>query len=324
MALAARGERGWSGQNTLDQIAASLWLKRAFPLIFMHDARNRTPSSLIAEAIARVLSESSIAALAMIVEAQSGTGAKLLIEETGARVGTLGGEALDELISHYAPTFLSSRAEAQTFSIEEILRALKSAARVLQNHSTLTDRLEAWTRARVLFERIEPEPRLVICGAGHVGASLAQLARLTGYRTTLIDDRADFVTRERFPDDEIELVAAESWMMAVRAAVGKGHGVSVAVVTRGHNEDEECMRAVVAARPDYIGLIGSKRRTNIVLERLRETGVDEKILREVRAPIGLSIGAVSPQEVALAILAEIVAERRGGTGAPLSAWRRQD
>jgi xanthine dehydrogenase accessory factor len=176
----------------------------------------------------------------------------------------------------------------------------------------------------VLFERVEPEPHVVVCGAGHVGASLARLARALSYRVTVIDDRADFATRERFPDEAITLVAAtEGWASAVRAAVGTGRGVAVAVVTRGHNEDEECLRAVIAARPDYVGMIGSKRRTNIVLERLRESGVSDNDLREVRAPIGLDIGAVSPEEVALSVLAEIVAERRGGTCAPLSAWRRK-
>jgi xanthine dehydrogenase accessory factor len=105
--------------------------------------------------------------------------------------------------------------------------------------------------------------------------------------------------------------------------VGTGRGVYVAVVTRGHNEDEECMKAVLSARPDYVGMIGSRRRTNIVLGRLRELGIDEEALKEVRAPVGLDIGAVSPEEVALAILAEVVAHRRGGTGAPLSAWRRE-
>jgi xanthine dehydrogenase accessory factor len=180
-----------------------------------------------------------------------------------------------------------------------------------------------WHGARVLFERVEREPRVVVCGAGHVGASLARLAEAVGYRVTLIDDRADFVTRARFPETEIELVAAsDGWRRAVQTSVGKGRGVYVAVVTRGHNEDEECMRAVVAARPDYVGMIGSRRRTNIVLERLRESGVADEILREVRAPIGLDIGAVSPEEVALAVLAEIVATRRGGSGKPLSQWRR--
>ena len=274
----------------------------------MTDTTGQTSSSLITEAIARVLAASSLAALATLIEATAGTvGAKLLVEESGARVGGLGDSMLDEAVALYAQTFLDSRAEAATFRVEEFKRGLKE-----------------WGGARVLFERIEPEPRLVICGAGHVGASLAQMARFLDYRTTLIDDRADFVTRERFPDEGIELIAAESWTDAVRASIGLGRGVSVAVVTRGHNEDEECMRAVLNARPDYVGLIGSRRRTNIVLERLREAGADEKQLGEVRAPIGLDIAAVSPQEVALAILAEIIAERRGGTGLPLSAWRRKD
>ena len=81
-------------------------------------------------------------------------------------------------------------------------------------------------------------------------------------------------------------------------------------------------RAVVSSAPDYVGLIGSKRRTNFVLEKLREEGVAEEKLRKVHAPIGLDIGAISPEEVALAILAEIVAVRRGGKGGSLSKWRR--
>jgi len=120
----------------------------------------------------------------------------------------------------------------------------------------------------------------------------------------------------------IELVAASDWQQSVREAIGNGHGVSVAIVTRGHKQDEECLRAAIEAKPAYVGMIGSKRRTNIVLAKLREEGADENELKKVRAPIGLDIGAVSPEEVALSILAEIVAERRGGAGAPLSHWRR--
>ncbi len=272
----------------------------------MPDPVKYSSSQVIAQAVAQVLERNSLAALATLVEAPASVGAKLLVEETGERSGSLGESFLDEAIAASAKTFLDSRVEAQTFKLAELI-----------------GELQGQPGARILFERIEPEPRLVICGAGHVGASLAHLARLIGYRTVLIDDRADFVTRERFPDEGIELIATSNWTDAVRAGVGAGRGVSVAVVTRGHNEDEECMQAVMSAHPDYVGLIGSKRRTNIVLERLRETGVDEKRLSEVRAPIGLDIGAVSPQEVALSILAEIVAERRGGTGLPLSAWRRK-
>jgi xanthine dehydrogenase accessory factor len=262
----------------------------------------------IISAVARVHAAGAVAALITVVDAPRAVGHKLLIEQTGASTGTTGDAALDDALSAHALTFLNSRAEAQTFKVEEFAPAL-----------------DRWRGARVLCERIEPEAHVVVCGAGHVGAALARLAGGIGYRVTLIDDRADFVTRARFPAAEIELVAAhDGWAAAVRKVVGAGRGVYVAVVTRGHNEDEECMRAVLAARPDYVGMIGSKRRTNIVLARLRATGCDEETLREVRAPVGLDIGAVAPEEVALAILAEIVATRRGGTGTSLSAWRRKN
>ena len=276
----------------------------------MRDSSKLSSPQEILRAIARVLETNSIAALATLVEAELDVGAKLLVDEAGERMGSLGDSRLDDAVASFARTFLQSRAEARTFKLEEIIGPIGRLA--------ASPELDA----RILFERIEPEPRLIICGAGHVGASLARLARFIGYRTTLIDDRADFVTRERFPDEEIELVAASNWADALSEKVGAGRGVSVAVVTRGHNEDEECMLAIMSARPDYVGLIGSKRRTNIVLEHLREAGVDEERLKKVRAPVGLDIGAVSPGEVALSILAEIVAERRGGTGRPLSDWRR--
>ena len=175
---------------------------------------------------------------------------------------------------------------------------------------------------KILFERVEAEPRLVIAGAGHVGASLARLGASVGYQVTLIDDRAEFVDPKIFSVGThasgmqhaggVRTVAAEDWQRAVRDAIGNGRGVSVAIVTRGHKQDEECLRAAIESKPDYVGMIGSKRRTNIVLDKLREEGADENELKKVRAPIGLDIGAVSPEEVALSILAEIVAERRGG------------
>jgi len=266
-------------------------------------------SQRLARAAARVLERGGVAALVTLIEGAEGprgVGAKLLVEESGeVAAGTTGDAALDSALAARAPAFLASRAEATTARAEEFAPALG-----------------AWAGTRVLFERVEPEPHVVVCGAGHVGAALARLAALAGYRVTLIDDRADFVSRSRFPVEDIELVAAEGWAGPVGRAVGTGRGVYAAVVTRGHKEDEECLRAVLGARPDYVGMIGSRRRTNIVLARLRESGFREEVLREVRAPVGLDLGAVTPEEVALAILAEVVAFRRGGTGAPLSAWRR--
>ncbi|HLM54938.1 MAG TPA: XdhC family protein [Pyrinomonadaceae bacterium] len=264
-------------------------------------------SLAVARAAARVLAEGRAAALATVVEGAGGVGLKLLVGESGsALAGTTGAANLDAAVAAHALVFLASRAEAATLRAGEFAPGLADAA-----------------ATRVLFERVEPEPHLVVCGAGHVGASLARLASATGYRVTLIDDRADFLSRPRFPEERIELVVADEWAAPVRRAIGTGRGVYAAVVTRGHNEDEQCMRAVLQARPDYVGMIGSRRRTNIVLARLREAGFAEEDLRAVRAPVGLDLGAVTPEEVALAILAEVVAFRRGGTGAPLSAFRRE-
>jgi xanthine dehydrogenase accessory factor len=271
----------------------------------MAGSGNTAESRLITEAVQRVLNEGGVAALATLIESPTDVGAKLLIEQSGATTGGLGGRALDNATASSAARFLESREEARAFKISDLAPELAELAEV-----------------SVLFERIQPEPRIVICGAGHVGAALAKLGSFVGYRAILIDDRADFVTRERFPDEGIQLVATESWAEALREAIGNGRGVSVAVVTRGHNEDEECMRAVMAADAEYVGLIGSKRRTNIVLDRLREAGLAEDRLNKVHAPVGLDIGAVSPEEVALSILAEIIAERRGGKGGSLSLWRR--
>lgn len=271
----------------------------------MDSPHTQNPTARLARAVARVLDEGSLAALVTVVEAPRGVGAKMLVEAAGGRTGTTGDPALDAALAEHAPAFLDAREEARTSRVEELAPAL-----------------EAWRGARVLFERVEPEPRVVVCGAGHVGAALARLAHAAGYRVTLLDDREEFVTRERFPEPGIKLSAAPGWARPLAEAVGTGRGVYVAVVTRGHNEDEECLRAALAARPEYVGMIGSRRRTGIVLARLREAGFEEGLLREVRAPVGLDIGAVSPEEVALSILAEIVARRRGGTGAPLSAWRR--
>ena len=272
----------------------------------MSNFTNRPAPARVNAAIREVLQRGGIAALATIVEGPT-VGAKLLVESTGKTSGDLGASKLNEAVVSFSQDFLASRDVAHTFDVNNFAPELTSLA-----------------ATRILFERIQPEPHIIIFGAGHVGAALAKLASFANYRVTLIDDRAEFVTRERFPDELVELVAAKSWSQAASAAIGEGHGVSVAIVTRGHAEDEECLRSVLNSEPDYIGLIGSKRRTNIVLDRLRATGIATERLDQVRAPVGLDIGAVTPEEVALAILAEIVAERRGGAGGSLSAWRRRN
>src|SRR5829696_10245371 len=149
-------------------------------------------SSELTRALARVVEAGGAAVLATLVEAERGVGAKILFEADGGRTGTTGDAALDGALEEHARAFLDSRAEARTLRAEEFAPGL-----------------EAWRGARVLFERVEPEPHLVVCGAGHVGAALARLAHAVGYRVTLVDDRVEFVARARFPEEGIELVSAE-------------------------------------------------------------------------------------------------------------------
>jgi xanthine dehydrogenase accessory factor len=260
---------------------------------------------MITKKIAELIERGELAVVVTVARGEN-TGAKLVVEQTGEALGSLGSAELDSLVVAEALKFFHAREETGLLSVKDFATDFPSAGEIF-----------------LLFERVQPLPRLVVCGAGHVGASLAKLGAFLGYQTTLIDDRAEFLQRERFAGDEIELVVASDWTSAVREVIGNGRGVSVAVVTRGHSEDEQCMRAVIETKPDYVGLIGSKRRTSIVIDRLREAGASEEELRNIRAPIGLDIGAVSPEEVALAIMAEIVAERRGAGGGSLSAWRRR-
>jgi xanthine dehydrogenase accessory factor len=302
----SRGSGGRAGQNLSFEVT-----RNRLKSLNQMPSESKPQSNSISEAILRILAEGSVAAIATLTEAsnaQQMVGEKVLVPDTfdpGPIIGTLGNEELDRAVVEQATKFLQSKADTRIFQVREFAPALVE-----------------WSEAKILFERIQPEPRVVVCGAGHVGASLAKLASLIGYRATLIDDRAEFVTPGTFPES-VELVAAENWTAAVKSAVGDAHAVSMAIVTRGHSEDEQCLRAIIGMDLDYIGLIGSKRRTNIVLDRLRTSGIEEERLGRVRAPVGLDIGAVTPEEVALAIMSEIVAVRRGGKGQSLSEWRRE-
>jgi xanthine dehydrogenase accessory factor len=270
----------------------------------MAEEKDQSPSLQMTRVINQILDSGSIAVLITIIAGKDRVGAKLLVNEEGGIAGSLGSSVLDSLVMGRAKTFMESREETRAANVREL------APEYPEPDVTL------------LFERLHPAPRLIVCGAGHVGAALAKLGTFVGYNTTLIDDRAEFVSSERFPDSPIELVVAQSWANSVRQSIGNGKGAAIAVVTRGHNEDEECMQAIMDVAVDYVGLIGSKRRTNIVIDNLRRMGVAEDRLQSIRAPIGLNIGAITPEEVALAIIAEIVAERHGRKGDSLSAWRR--
>ncbi|MDT8341562.1 MAG: XdhC family protein [Longimicrobiales bacterium] len=173
----------------------------------------------------------------------------------------------------------------------------------------------------VFLEIHRPEPELVIVGAGHIARPLATLGDLLGFRVTVADDRPDFASRERFP--------AAARVLRVDFSdpfrdIPLGPQSHLVLVTRGHRYDYECLRRVLlsATPPGYLGMIGSRRRVRATFQALAAEGVPRERLASVRAPVGLDVGAETPAEIAVAVAAEILLERRGGTGAPLHRVER--
>jgi xanthine dehydrogenase accessory factor len=160
---------------------------------------------------------------------------------------------------------------------------------------------------------VEPilAPALLLFGGGHVSAAIARIARLADFRPIVIDDRALFATIERHPD-AVEVVAA-GWEEAVRR-FAPAEDARCVIVTRGHQDDERVLRAMAACdyRPVYLGMIGSRTKQKLVLEKLREAGVAESFLASIRTPIGLAIGARTHAEIAVALVAELIRLRRTG------------
>jgi xanthine dehydrogenase accessory factor len=169
------------------------------------------------------------------------------------------------------------------------------------------------------LEPMLPPPRLIIVGAGHIAVPLARLGKLLGFEVTVIDDRARFASRDRFPDaDEI---VVDAFDRAIERQTITPWTYLV-LVTRGHEHDEATLRRVVGSPAPYIGMIGSRRRVLLVFQRLAREGVPERFLDRVYAPVGLDIGSRTPEEIALAIMAEIVNVRRGGRAPSLSLRQR--
>ena len=178
--------------------------------------------------------------------------------------------------------------------------------------------LHALADGEAYLELQRPAPELVIVGAGHVAQPLAEVGALLGMDVTVLDDRPDFATRERFPRAARVLrVDFADPFATVRVHAGS----HVVLVTRGHRYDFEALRRLLGTEPQpaYLGMIGSRRRVRATFTKLLEEGVDAARLARVRAPLGLDIRAQTPAEIAVAVAAEIVLLRRGaaGTGAPL-------
>ncbi len=168
----------------------------------------------------------------------------------------------------------------------------------------------------VYMEPHRPPPALVIVGAGHIARPLCRVGAMLGFRVTVLDDRPEFATRERFP--EAAEVRRADFADPFRE-VPIDAGTHLVLVTRGHKYDFEALRHVLRFPdpPAYVGMVGSRRRTRAALEQLARDGIDADRLARVHAPVGLDVGAETPEEIAVAIAAEMVLVRRGGTGVPL-------
>ena len=162
----------------------------------------------------------------------------------------------------------------------------------------------------VHIDPLTPTPQLYVIGAGHVGFHLARAAEGAGFRVHVVDDREKFANRERFPGaHEIIVSPLAEWLHTADIP----SSAFVAVVTRGHQHDLEGMRALAARDLRYLGLIGSRAKVARIFDALAAEGMPGECLARVRAPIGLDIGAVTPAEIAISILAEMIAVRRGIT-----------
>ncbi len=159
-------------------------------------------------------------------------------------------------------------------------------------------------------------PEIVIIGGGHVGRSLATVAHFVGYKIAVIDDRTDFANSERFP--EAAAVIAGDIEEAIEGYPTTRNS-SIVIVTRGHKYDYQALAAAARSNAGYIGLMGSRRKVALIYRQLMEDGVPEERLRDIHAPIGLDIGAISPEEIAVSIVAEITMDRLGGHGGPMRA-----
>ncbi|MFN6537950.1 MAG: XdhC family protein [Nostoc sp. EkiNYC01] len=166
-----------------------------------------------------------------------------------------------------------------------------------------------------LIEPLLPPPTLLIIGAGHIAISLVQIAKIAGFQVIVQDDRPDFATKQRFPD--ASLVLAEP-ITSIQEILDKNTNLYVALVTRGYLQDLAALRLLSNYQLPYIGMIGSNKRVSTVYKILQTEGCDREFLHQIYAPIGLDIGALTPEEIAVSICAELIKVRRGGTATSLS------
>jgi xanthine dehydrogenase accessory factor len=250
------------------------------------------------DAIQRYFLAGTPAVLATVVRvrgsAPGSLGSKMVVTPSGESVGTVGGGCVDGQVFAEAKKVLEDE-RPRTITID------------LTENEDPDHGLICGGKVEVFLEPLVAA-NLYICGAGHIGHALAPIARKLDFRVTVIDDRARFLSEERFPGCE-RIVAPFEEVLPKLATRKPAY---VTVVTRGHTYDQECLEWGLRQDARYVGLVGSKVKIRKILARASEAGYPPERLAAVRAPIGLDVGAVTVEEIAVAIAAELVAVRRLG------------
>jgi xanthine dehydrogenase accessory factor len=252
------------------------------------------------ERVVEALRQGKRLTIATIVDAAGSTprkeGARMAVLEGDELIDSIGGGALEALVIEDARSLiLSGGSRVKEYLLKE------------GNEPECTGMI-CGGRVRVHLQVELPPERLLIFGAGHVGAALAALTPALGFATTVLDDRAEFLDVSRFPR-QVQLQRLGPGFSGDLPPVDAS--TYVAIVTRCHRTDLEALRRVLGTPAGYIGLIGSRRKVRLIVERLRREGISESRLSGLRSPIGIPIGACTPEEIAVSIAGEMIQVRRG-------------
>ena len=252
----------------------------------------------IYEEIVKLRQEGRRGAVATIVNVRgsipSFETAKMLVRDDGSVAGTIGGGCVEAEIWQAAREVMESeKPRTLTFNLNQ--------------DPKYDTGLVCGGTLDIFVEPVLPPALLYIFGAGHVSVNLYKVARSAGFDVTVVDDRETYANRERFP--EAKEIIAEDFDRAM-ARLNPGEAAYLVIVTRGHRDDMRVLRWAVQTPARYIGMIGSRRKTITIFKELTKEGLSPELFKRVHAPVGLDIGAITPEEIAVAITAELIAARR--------------